>query len=40
MVTEASALEALQQRLQHRFMDARLLHQALNPRSPSSPHPP
>jgi len=38
MVTEASALEALQQRLQHRFMNARLLHQALTHRSFSSDH--
>jgi ribonuclease-3 len=38
MVTEASALEALQQRLQHRFIDARLLHQALTHRSFSADH--
>ncbi len=38
MVTEASALEALQQRLQHPFADARLLNQALTHRSFSSDH--
>jgi ribonuclease-3 len=38
MVTEASALEALQQRLQHHFADARLLHQALTHRSFSADH--
>ena len=38
MVTEASALEALQQRLQHHFVDARLLNQALTHRSFSSDH--
>ena len=38
MVTEASALEALQQRLQHHFADARLLSQALTHRSFSADH--
>lgn len=38
MVTEASALEALQQRLQHHFVDARLLNQALTHRSFSADH--
>ena len=38
MVTEASALEALQQRLQHRFVDGRLLSQALTHRSFSADH--
>jgi ribonuclease-3 len=38
MVTEASALEALQQRLQHPFADARLLNQALTHRSFSADH--
>ncbi len=38
MVTEASALEALQQRLQHHFVDARLLSQALTHRSFSADH--
>lgn len=38
MVTEASALEALQQRLQHHFTDARLLNQALTHRSFSADH--
>ena len=38
MVTEASALEALQQRLQHPFVDARLLNQALTHRSFSADH--
>jgi ribonuclease-3 len=37
-VTEASALEALQQRLQHRFVDGRLLSQALTHRSFSADH--
>lgn len=38
MVTEASALQALQQRLQHDFVDARLLNQALTHRSFSADH--
>ena len=38
MVTEASALEALQQRLQHSFADVRLLNQALTHRSFSADH--
>ena len=38
MVTEASALEALQQRLQHPFADVRLLNQALTHRSFSADH--
>jgi len=38
MVTEASALEALQQRLQHPFADGRLLNQALTHRSFSADH--
>jgi ribonuclease-3 len=38
MVTEASALETLQQRMQHPFADARLLNQALTHRSFSSDH--
>ena len=38
MVTETSALEALQQRLQHHFADARLLNQALTHRSFSADH--
>ncbi len=38
MVTEASALEALQQRLQHHFVDTRLLSQALTHRSFSADH--
>jgi ribonuclease-3 len=38
MVTEVSALEALQQRLQHHFKDARLLSQALTHRSFSADH--
>lgn len=38
MVTEASALEALQQRLRHSFADVRLLNQALTHRSFSADH--
>lgn len=38
MVTEASALEALQQRLQHSFADVWLLNQALTHRSFSADH--
>ena len=38
MVTEASALESLQRRLQHHFVDARLLNQALTHRSFSADH--
>jgi ribonuclease-3 len=38
MVTEASALETLQQRMQHPFSEARLLSQALTHRSFSSDH--
>jgi ribonuclease-3 len=38
MVTEASALETLQQRMQHPFSEARLLNQALTHRSFSSDH--
>ena len=38
MVTEASALETLQQRMQHPFSEARLLNQALTHRSFSADH--